>query len=67
MLRAFARKQTAMSKGELEIEASVSNAPRILTRLVNKYPGFTAAVRRPGVKGRGGYYAHVLPKSASLD
>lgn len=66
VLQAFARKQTAMSKGDLETEAEVSNAPRILTRLVKKYPDFTAAIRRPAVKGRGGYSAHVLPKSASL-
>jgi hypothetical protein len=62
VLTAFARKQIAMTRADIEKSANVTNAPRIMKQLAKRYHGrFAAAVRRPGVKGKGGYFVRVRP------
>ncbi|MBP3957790.1 hypothetical protein J8F10_21265 [Gemmata sp. G18] len=62
VLQVFAEKQTAMKRSELEEAAVISNAPRVLTKLAKSYSeAFAAAIRRPGGKGKGGYFVRVLP------
>jgi hypothetical protein len=60
VLLAFIQSHTAMSKDDLEKAAEVYNVPRIITQLFTRHKGmFSAAIRRPGKKGNGGYYIHV--------
>jgi len=60
VLQAFAKTRRAMTQGEIEDEADVTNVSRIVRRLVTAYSGrFATAVRRPGRKGKGGYLIHV--------
>ncbi len=62
VLQAFLEKPTAMTKRDLEDKSGVTNAPRVLTALTERYRGvFKLAIRRPGAKGQGGYFIRVLP------
>lgn len=64
VLEAFAKSATALTRSELEKAAEISNVPRVLKRLATHYAGmFEQAIRRPGGKGLGGYFARVLPIS----
>lgn len=61
VLQAFVLNQTSMTRSELEAAANITNAPRVLTQLEERYGGiFAPAIRRPGRKGKGGYYVRVI-------
>ena len=61
ILQAFFNAKHSMGRKELEAASGVTNAPRVLTQLVSAYDGlFKLAIRRPGRRRNGGYYAKVL-------
>lgn len=60
ILQLFIHFGWAMTRGEIERKAEVTNAPRIIGRLVTAYRGqFSPAIRRPGKKGKGGYLIRI--------
>jgi hypothetical protein len=62
LLTAFETQQRALNRAELEGVHGISNAPRAVKRLRARYGRmFANAIRQPGKKGRGGYFARVQP------
>jgi hypothetical protein len=62
VLEAFAKRQQPMTRAEIESADLTANAARVMSRLAEAYSGqFKLAIRRPGKKGNGGYYARVRP------
>lgn len=68
VLQAFMESSNSMGRAELENRAVIGNAPRAMKLLAERYGGrFATAIRRPGRKGVGGYFARVVPFLGSVE
>ncbi len=60
VLQLFSEKKFAMNRADIEKTANITNAPRVLKQLTDRYERrFANAIVRPGRKGKGGYFVRV--------